>query len=121
VSFRFDLRHNRRLRLKRPAHGMIAGGRVEIIDMSTDSLGVEHDFELRLGVMTFLEFWWGDAQMRLSCEVARTRPVKQQPGRYRSGLTIDVAASETMDEYRKRIEAALEQLRAAEEKMPPSM
>lgn len=100
---------------------MVIGGRVDIVDMSIDSLGVEHEFELRPGFATFLEFWWGEAQIRLSCEVARTRRVPDQPGRYRSGLTINAAASETIDEYRTRIEAALEQLRATEDKLPPPM
>ena len=100
---------------------MVIGGRVDIVDMSADSLGIEHDFELHPGFSTFLEFWWGEAQIRLSCEVARTRRLRDQPDRYRSGLTINAEASETIDDYRTRIEAALEQLRATEEKLPPPM
>ena len=100
---------------------MVIGGRVDIIDLAIDAVGIEHDFELRLGAMTFLEFWWGDTQIRLSCEVARTRPVKDQAGRYRSGLKIHRSASESLAEYEKRVEAALAQLREAEGKLPPSM
>lgn len=100
---------------------MITGGRVDIIDLSIDSVGVEHDFELKPGATTFLDFWWGDANIRLSCEVARTRRVKEQTGRYRSGLKINPGASETLQEYEKRIGAALEQLRESEEKLPPAM
>ena len=121
MSIKFDLRHNRRLRLKRPAHGMVTGGRVDIFDMSINSVGVQHDFELRPGATTFLDFWWGDTEIRLSCEVARSRPVKDQTGRYRTGLKINREASDTIGEYEKRIEAALEQLREAEEKLPPAM
>ncbi len=100
---------------------MVTGGRVDIIDMSIDSLGVEHDFELRPGASTFLNFWWGETEIRLSCEVARSRPVKAKAGWYRTGLKITRGGSDTIGEYEKRIEAALEQLHEAEEKLPPSM
>jgi len=100
---------------------MVTGGRVDIIDMSIDSVGVEHDFELRSGTSTFLDFWWGETQIHLSCEVARSRPVKNQTGRYHTGLKINRDASDTIGEYEKRIKAALEQLREAEEKLPPVM
>jgi hypothetical protein len=100
---------------------MVLGGRVDIIDLAIDAVGVEHEFELRLGATTFLNFWWGETQIRLSCEVARTRRVKEQPGRYRSGLKIHRSGSESIAEYEKRIEAALEQLREAEGKLPPAM
>ena len=100
---------------------MVIGGRVDIIDLAIDAIGVEHDFALQVGASTFLDFWWGNTHIRLSCEVTRTRPVKEHTGRYRSGLKIHRSASESIAEYEKRIEAALEQLREAEEKLPPTM
>jgi len=117
---KFDLRNNRRLRLKKPAAGMVSGGRVEVIDMSLESVGVEHDFPLQADQTTFLEFAWGETLIHLSCTVARTRPVRESPGRYRSGLTIRSGSGDSLDDYRDRIEEALEQLRKVEADRDPS-
>lgn len=115
---KFDLRASRRLHLKRPAPAMVLGGRVDIRDLGLRSVGVEHELELPEGLRTFLEFVWAGTPMRLNCVVASTRPVKARPGWSRSGLTIE-RNSESRDEYVRRVSEALEQLRAAEAKLPP--
>ncbi|HSP13372.1 MAG TPA: hypothetical protein VLV78_01320 [Thermoanaerobaculia bacterium] len=121
MSFKFDKRAGRRLHLKRPAPALILGGRVGIVDVGLDSIGVEHDFPLTLGGRTFLEFSWSNRPMRLSCVVARTDPVKGKGDRYRSGLRIDPSKSPDFEEFNRRVREGLEQLKEAEAKMPPSI
>jgi hypothetical protein len=118
MTLKFDLRGGRRLHLGRPAGGFVLGGRVDILDISARSLGIEHDFPLTLGSSTFLEFSWGDKAIRLSCRVARTRPVKGRQGFYRTGLEIDRDNSAGGAVYAKLVEAALKKLREAEAKLP---
>jgi hypothetical protein len=115
---KFDQRRGRRLHLKRPAPGLVLGGRVGIVDVGIDSVGIEHDFPLDLGSRTFLEFSWGNRPMRLSCIVARTHKVKSS---FSSGLTIDPAKSPDVGEFMKRVREALEKLREAEAKLPPAI
>jgi hypothetical protein len=119
VSLRFDLRGDRRLRLKKPAPGMLLGGRVEIVDLSVAGMGIQHDFPLRSGSEATVEFSWSGTVIRLQCTVARTQSEKSVPGRYRSGLQINKKKSEGFVVYRKRVLAALEKLREAEGRLPP--
>jgi hypothetical protein len=113
---KFDLRSNRRLHLKKPVDGMLLGSRVDIVDMSLSSVGIEHDFEIRLGAPVYLEFRWGQTSFRLPCTVARTRNGSRNAC-WRSGLTIR-ANNESVAEYRKRIEAGLTRLREIEASKP---
>jgi hypothetical protein len=119
MPLKFDLRHGRRrLRLTRPAPGFVTLGRVDIVDVSVDGLGIESEFKLEPGTPTFLEFKWGNFPMRLSCFVARCRPSKT-PGRWQIGLTIKKSSSPSIQDYTSRVEAALEKMREAEAKLPP--
>jgi hypothetical protein len=113
---KFDLRSNRRLHLKKPVDGMLLGDRVDIVDMSLNSVGIEHEFEIRLGASVYLEFRWGQTSFRLPCTVARTRATSRT-GRWSSGLTIR-ASSDSAVEYRKRVEAGLTRLREIEASTP---
>jgi hypothetical protein len=113
---KFDLRNNRRLHLKKPVDAMLLGDRVDIVDMSLDSVGILHDFEIKLGASVYLEFFWGQTNFRLPCTVARAREVRS--GLWRSGLTIRSNAG-SVAEYRKRIEAGLAKLREIEASRPP--
>ena len=118
MAITFDHRNNRRLHLKKPVDAMLLGGRVSIVDMSLDSVGIEHNFEIKLGATVYLEFLWGQTNFRLPCTVARTRELRS--GRSRSGLTIRSNA-ESVAEYRKRIEAGLAKLREIEASRPSSL
>jgi hypothetical protein len=115
---KFDLRADRRLHLKRPAAGLLLGAPVEIHDLGIRSIGIELETELTPGTRAYLEFSWTGTVIRLSCRVASTRRAKYREGWCRSGLVIE-RDSESRDEYLRRVEAALEQLRAAEAKLPP--
>lgn len=116
---KFDLRGNRRLHLKKPVDGMLLGDRVDIVDMSLNSVGIEHEFEIRLGASVYLEFRWGQTRFRLPCTVARTR-TGSHSGRWRTGLTIR-ANDASVAEYRKRIEAGLARLREIEASKPSTL
>jgi hypothetical protein len=118
VSFRFDQRAGRRLYLKRPVPAVILGGRVGIVDVGVENIGIEHDFPLELGHRTFLEFSWGNRAMRLTCIVARTDRVMASPERYRSGLIVE-PNSPDLEEFARRVREGIEQLREAESKVPP--
>ncbi len=118
MPFKFDHRSGRRLRLKKPANGMVMGGRVEIYDLGASSVGVEHQMDMTAGSRTFLEFNWSGTVFRLSCHVARSRKT-DRAGWFRSGLTVDQDRSEAQVEFCRRVRAALEAMQQAEEKMPP--
>ena len=118
MTFRFDHRSGRRLRLKKPANGMVMGGRVEIHDVGINSVGVEHKMALSPGSRTFLEFTWSGTIFRLSCHVARTRAADRRDW-FRSGLTVDADRSEAQMEFVRRVKAGLEAMREAEAKLPP--
>jgi hypothetical protein len=118
---KFDLRHGRRrLRLNKPAVGYLSSGRVDIVDVSVDGVGIESEFRLEPGTATFLEFKWGTVPMRLACVVARSRPSKR-PGRFQSGLVIKKSSSPSIAEFTKRVEEALQKVREAEARLPPSI
>lgn len=104
--------------MKKPASGMVMGGRVEIHDVGVNSVGVEHEMPLSAGTQTFLEFNWSGTVFRLSCHVARTRNAGR-PGWFRSGLTVDQDRSEAQAEFSRRVQAALAAMKNAEEKLPP--
>lgn len=104
--------------MKKPASGMVMGGRVEIHDVGVNGIGIEHEMPLSAGSRTFLEFNWSGTLFRLSCHVARTRGA-ERPGWFRSGLTIDQDRSEAQLEFARRVQQALKAMREAEEKLPP--
>lgn len=103
--------------MKKSVSGMTLGGRVDIIDVSVDSLGIEHAFPMQLGTTTFVEFSWGRDLMELPCVVARTSPIPDRPGHYRSGLKIlRKGISEPV--FRKRVKEAIEKLKEIEANRP---
>lgn len=116
----FESRAGRRLRLTRPAPALADGQQIEIYDLGLRGIGVQHDFPLAIGTRTFIEFNWGNTLIHLACIVSRTREVKGRRDRFRSGLTIE-RNSLSREEYGRRVEAALESLRAAEAKLPPGI
>ena len=119
MTMKFDLRQGkRRLHLNKAAPGFVTLGRVDIVDVSEDGIGVESEFKLEPGTPTFLEFKWGNFPMRLACTVARCKPMRT-PGRYQSGLTIKRSSSPSFQDYISRVSAALEKMREAEAKLPP--
>lgn len=119
MTLKFDLRHGRRrLRLNKPAPGFVTRGRVEIVDVSLEGIGVEADFKLEPSTPTTLEFKWGNFPMRLSCTVARCKPAKT-PGRWHVGLAINRNTSPSIQDYISRVKAALEKMLKAEAKLPP--
>ena len=105
--------------MKKPANGMVMGGRVEIHDLGVNSVGVEHEMPLTAGSRTFLEFNWSGTVFRMSCHVARTRKAPDRIGWFRSGLTIDQDRSEAQTEFSRRVQNALASMQQAEEKLPP--
>ena len=113
---RFDSRRSRRLRLKRPAMGMTGAGPVNIIDLGPNGLGIMHDCPLQRTATTWIEFHWGETLIRLHCEVRVTRPSTGEM-KFASGLLI--LGGPSADEYRRRIEAEIETMKAAESKLPP--
>ena len=113
---RFDSRGSRRLRLKRAANGMTGFGPVNIIDLGPNGLGIGHDCPLQRGATTWIEFYWGETMIRLNCEVRTTRASVGEM-KFASGLLILGGLS--ADDYRRRVEAEIETMKAAESKLPP--
>jgi hypothetical protein len=120
TSMNFESRDGRRLRLKRAAPALGGGGQLEIHDLGVRSIGVQHDFPLTVGDRIFVEFAWSDAAIHLACRVARSQELKQRPGWFNTGLTIE-KNSLSRDDYARRVEAGLQALRAAEAQLPPSL
>jgi hypothetical protein len=122
MTLKFDLRHGRRrLRLNKPAPAMVTGGMVQIIDVSQDGIGVESDFRLEPGSSTFVEFKWGTFPMKLACTVARCRTSRSQAGRFQIGLMIKKSSSPSFADFTKRVQDAIERMREAEAKLPPTI
>ena len=113
---RFDSRKSRRLRLKRAAKGMTGSGPVNIIDLGPNGLGIGHDFPLPRGTTTWLEFYWGETLIRLHCEIRATRASTGEM-KFFSGLLV--LGGPSADDYRRRIEAEIENMKSAESKLPP--
>ncbi len=116
---KFDHRGDRRLHLKKPAGGMITGGRVDIVNMSLNGIGIAHDFPIKAGTQTFLEFSWAGKVLRLWVTVANCRRDRAGTG-YRSGLVVQ-NRSESDAEYRQRVKEGLDRLRESESDLPPSV
>ena len=119
MGVKFDNRTNRRLHLKKPAGGMVTGGRVEIVDMSLTGLGIIHDFPLRAGAETFLEFAWAGKMLQLWVRVTNCRP--KPGGGYRTGLQLIKKGTDSDNEYLRRVKEGLERLKATESDLPPSV
>jgi hypothetical protein len=73
MGLRFENRGTGRLRLKRPARAFVSGRDVQLVNLSPVSAGIENTFELKLGGKVRLEFYWGEQQLVIACEVTRTK------------------------------------------------
>lgn len=113
MPYKFDYRNARRLRPRMPIEAFLAGERVQIVDLAIGGLGILHAIQLRLGAETLIEFQWASARIRLRCQVARIHPTSQG---FHSGLML--VRDESAFEYRKRVAAEVEKVKAAEAKMP---
>ena len=75
-----------------------------------------HDSTLQRGTTSWVEFYWGETLIRLHCEVRATRASTGEM-KFASGLLI--LGGPSLDEYRRRVEAEIESMKAAESKLPP--
>lgn len=115
---KFDNRTDRRLHLKKPANGHISEGVVSIMNLSITGIGIEHPFQIKPGLQTFLEFAWGGTVLRLWCTVAHSRPKRDGDG-FRTGLIVGRGASEK--EYKERVKEAIRKMIEAEKQQPSSL
>jgi hypothetical protein len=95
---------------------MTGSGPVNIVDLGPSGLGILHNCPFHRGATTWVEFYWGETLVRLHCEVRTTRPSTGE-NQFASGLLI--LGGPSADEYRRRIEAEIEKMKAAESKLPP--
>ena len=102
--------------MKRAASGLTGSGPVSILDLSPTGLGIVHDCPLQRGATTWVEFYWGETLIRLHCEVRGTRESTGEM-KFASGLVILGGLS--AEDYRRRVETELENMKAAESKLPP--
>jgi hypothetical protein len=100
---------------------MITGGRARIIDLSLDSLGIEHEFPVDVGDSIFIEFSWNSVSIELACTVVRTRETPEPGTGYRSGLRVKRTLSPGIAEYAMRVQVGLEKQREEEKKLPPAV
>ena len=102
---KFDSRKSKRLRLKRSAQAMTSLGPAELVDVGPNSLAIIHKWPVQKGAAFWIEFPWAGFVMRLNCEVRVTRPAPHADG-LRSGCLV--TGGQTADEFKKRVEKALE-------------
>lgn len=115
MTVTFEHRGDRRLHLRRAAPGLTPLGRIEITDVSTTGLGIRHDFGVKAGDRTIIEFTWSGMLLRLNCTVAASR---KDPGSGRSQSGLIVRSGESAAQYKSRVAEALARLVARESQLP---
>lgn len=112
MGTRFESRYKPRVAPRRPIRAFVAAGPAEILNVSESGIAIRHDAPMKAGTETLVEFEWGTSRLVLRCLVIHSVPLIT--GGYRSGLTL-ARVDGPAAEYRRRVAAAIEWIRSAED------